>query len=103
MAKKKAIDWVEVGRLHARAEWEKQVGKAVADGVAPLERTRIDPCPIALAAVYGPVMADEFGAYSDAYRSELHLKGLRFHEAMRRARKQLERRQLELLVDGGAA
>jgi hypothetical protein len=86
-ARRIVVDWVEVGRAHAIAAWDKWAPIAIADGVCALERVPNEADAEMLRSVYGQVDAAQWSAYRNAYRSTLHAKNLGLEAVLGKARK----------------
>lgn len=84
--RKASIDFFQVGQQHAKAAYEQALA-ALTVNVHVLELVPLEPDAVALEAVYGPVSAEQWSTYRDAYRSTLHGLNMRREAALTRAQR----------------
>ena len=83
--RKASIDFLQVGLQHAKAAFEHALTLPATAHV--LELVALEPDAVALQAVYGPVSAEQWSTYRDAYRSTLHGLNMRREAALSRAQR----------------
>lgn len=96
-AREVSVDFVEVGRLHARAGWERAKNAPEWGVFEALVLVVHEPDPGALQAIYGQVSAAQWSEYRNAYRSTLHTLNLQHETQLRAAKKRAALRAVAVI------